>query len=107
MGDHPRLKQGPDYLARRGQQVDYFGIIVSGEAEVAFENPKIDNIKLGKGDTIGHMLASEWISGPVVHKYNIKATTHGTMIVIPLAEIKGDLRKFPEAVSIYRFNFII
>jgi len=44
------------------------------------------------------MLASEWVTGPVTHKYDIKAVTHGNMIVLPLNEIRGDLRKAPEAI---------
>jgi CRP-like cAMP-binding protein len=91
-----------DELTRQGDVIDYFGIIVHGEANVMFEHNAAKNLSIG--DTIGQCFAADFTEKDNnKHPYTISAKTSGMIAILPLSDIKSESRKNPEAV---RNNFI-
>jgi signal-transduction protein with cAMP-binding, CBS, and nucleotidyltransferase domain len=88
-------------LTNEGEPVDYFGIICHGTASVEFQDQSVK--KLSVGDTIGQCFTAEFTTTQNKHLYTIKTMTSGLIAVLPLGEIKSEIRKNPDAVSISDF----
>ena len=81
-----------------GDTIDYFGIIVHGTASVMFEHNAAKALSIG--DTIGQCYAAEFTDKEAnKHIYTIRAKTSGLLAILPLGDIKSEVRKNPEAVS--------
>ena len=86
-----------DDLVQQGDVIDYFGIIVHGQANVMFEHNAAKNLSIG--DTIGQCFAADFTEKDNnKHPYTISAKTSGMIAVLPLSDIKAESRKNPEAV---------
>ena len=84
-------------LTNEGETVDYFGIICHGTASVEFQDQSVK--KLSVGDTIGQCFTAEFTTEQSKHLYTIKTMTSGLIAVLPLGEIKSEIRKNPEAIG--------
>ena len=84
-------------LCREGEPIDYFGIICHGTANVIFKHNAVK--KLSVGDTIGQCFTAEFTTTQNKHLYTITTKTSGLIAVLPLGEVKSEIRKNPEAIS--------
>ena len=80
--------------------MEFLGIIIHGSAFVDSDSTKdFANLKeLKIGDLIGHNVVSEYTER-TEHWVSIKAKTYGLIAVLPLNELKIEVRRAPEAVS--------
>lgn len=85
-----------NYLCKKGEPVDFLGIVVHGTLFVEGETSNLKELKIG--DMIGHNVISEFTERPD-HPSTIKAKTDGLIAVMPAAEIKYEMRRVPDAVS--------
>jgi len=85
-----------DEICRKGDFVDYFGILVHGEAFITHEYKSMKTLKLGS--MIGFMAAADCTQRDQ-HPVTIVAKSDGIMAVLPFAEIKVESRKQPMEVS--------
>jgi CRP-like cAMP-binding protein len=82
-------------IVRAGEPVDFFGILIQGSAFVLIEHRNMKTLKIG--DMIGHMVASDFTSKEN-HPATVVATIDGLIAVLPFGELKGELRRAPDAV---------
>jgi hypothetical protein len=91
------LKMFPnDRLVRRGERVEWLGIVMSGNALVT-----VDFMKLGRltvGDMIGYMGTLK-LDGNETHKFDVIATTDGYLAVIFAEDIGNLSRKAPRMAT--------
>lgn len=80
---------------KAGDFIDYLGILVQGAAFVIIDDKNMKNLKLG--DMIGHMHAAD-LSTRETHLATVIASMDGLIACLPFGEIKGELRRAPEAV---------
>eukprot|EP00347_Sterkiella_histriomuscorum_P003182 403365276 len=86
-----------DQICKKGEDIDFYGLFLHGEAFVSIDNYKIKTLSIG--DMIGFMQLSEMVNSKegAKHKYDIIAETDGILAVLPFGEIKSESRKFPQA----------
>ncbi|CDW84841.1 UNKNOWN [Stylonychia lemnae] len=85
-----------DYIAKRNEEIDFFGIFLHGQAFVSLDLQKIKTMSIG--DMIGFMCVSELqvARDNTKHKYDIIAETDGILACLPFGEIKSESRKYPQ-----------
>ena len=77
--------------------IDFFGIICHGSAFITFNYANLKNLPVGS--MIGQMNAAEFTEREK-HLATIKASTDGILAVIPFGELKTEVRKSPQEVSL-------
>jgi len=91
------LKMFPnDRLVRRGEKVEWLGIILSGEALVTVEFLSLG--RLSVGDMIGYM-GSLKLEGNETHKFDVVTTVEGYLAVIFADDIGNLSRKVPRMAT--------
>ncbi len=85
-----------DYICKKGEDIDFFGIFLHGQAFVALEHERLKNLQIG--DMTGFMNVSEMTS-ELKSQYDIVAETDGIIAVLPFGEIKAESRRNPQPVS--------
>lgn len=83
-----------DYICKRGDEVDFFGLLIHGAVFASVEHQRFRTLQLG--DMIGFMSVSELTSSHK-HKYDVIAETDGILAVLPFGEIKSESRRSPAA----------
>ena len=86
-----------NYVCKRDEPVDFLAIVVHGSLFIEGETSNLKELKIG--DMIGHNVTSEFTER-ADHLATIKAKTDGLIAVLPLAEVKLEMRRSPDAVSI-------
>jgi len=82
-------------LVSKGEEVDWFGIIILGSCIVTADNVKVNT--LGIGDMIGYMKFSGMFDKPEneKHRFDIIGEDNGYLALIPFAELRSLFRRFP------------
>lgn len=83
-----------DYICKKGDDMDFFGIIIHGVAFASAEHQRFRSYNIG--DMLGFMAVSE-LSPSTKHKYDVIAESDGLIAVLPYGEIKSESRKNPIA----------
>ena len=86
-----------DFITKKGDEVDYFGIILHGTAFASVDHQRFRTLQIG--DMIGFMAVSE-LTAVMKHKYDVIAESDGIIALIPFGEIKSESRKNP--IACYR-----
>lgn len=87
------LKVQPnDRLVRRGEKVDWLGILLAGEALVSVELLKLGYLAVG--DMIGYMGTLK-LDGNETHKFDVSARSEGYLAVVFADDIANMPRKAP------------
>jgi hypothetical protein len=86
--------------------VEFLGIIINGSAYI--EGGERNLKELAIGDMIGHNVTSEFTELQD-HPVSVKAKSDGLIAILPLNEVKVEVRKAPDTVSLqvsdfYRFS---
>lgn len=82
-------------IAKNDDIVDFLGVIVHGSAFICFENKNFKELTIG--DMIGQNLAAEFTTREQ-HMCTVVAQSDGMIAVLPFGEIKGEIRRSPEAI---------
>lgn len=82
-------------MVSKGEEVDWFGIIILGSCIVTADNVKVNT--LGIGDMIGYMKFSGMFDKPEneKHRFDIIGEDNGYLALIPFAELRSLFRRFP------------
>ena len=81
-----------DQIQKKGEDVDFFAIVLHGSMFVAAQNMRLKTLSIG--DMIGFMNVSEMTTQNKA-KYDIVAESDGLIAVLPLGEIKVESRRYP------------
>lgn len=92
-----------DELTKKGDFVDYFGILLSGSAFVLMNDRNQKTMKIG--DTIGQAFAADFTQNEV-HACTIIASMDGLIAVIPFGELKT-LMKPPNSEAYFALMQLI
>ena len=79
-------------ICKKGDYIDFLGIIVYGSAFITFEHANMKTLSIGS--MIGQMVAADF-STKERHPATITAAVDGTMAVIAFGELKMEVRKNP------------
>lgn len=82
-------------IVRRGEAVEWFGIILYGSAIATLNDVKIASLDIGA--MIGYMALTE-IPGNERHHFDIRAESEGYMCFISFKEVRQLIRRIPQIV---------
>lgn len=92
-----------DELTKKGDFVDYFGIILAGSAFVLMNDRNQKTLKIG--DTIGQSFAADFTQNEI-HSCTIIASMEGLLAVVPFGEMKT-LMKPPNSEAYFALTQLI
>ena len=84
-----------DQIVKKGENVEFFGIIVHGTCFISHEYRPMKDLEIGT--MIGQMFTAEFTQIKQ-HLYNIEAKTDGIIALIPLANMSVEMRKNPKEI---------
>ena len=84
-------------LLKLTQLIDYFGLIVSGTANVMLDHLSVKT--LSTGDCIGQCYMADFSKTAENHRYTIRAASAGMIGILAIADIDTEAKKHPEGVS--------
>jgi len=85
-------KSRNDIILRREEDLDFFAILMRGRLFTRVEIRRLTTME--PGDMIGAMVLSD-LTEQSKARYDIVAESEGLLAILPIGEIKLDLRKFP------------
>lgn len=83
-------------ICKKGDYIDFFGIICHGSAFIEFEYKNLKTF--GIGSMIGQMNTADFTTREL-HLATIVAAADGIIAVLPFGELKTEVRKSPLEVS--------
>ena len=85
-------------ITKKGEPIDYFGIIVHGRAYICHDYKNMKTLEVG--DMIGYMNAADFTHREN-HLFTINAKTDGIIAILAFSELKAESRKSPKEVSLF------
>jgi hypothetical protein len=92
------LYRGDD-LTQKGKLIDYFGLIVSGTANVMLDHLAVKTLSVG--DCIGQCYMAGFSETADTHRYTIRAASSGMIGILAKGDIDVETQKHPDGVSTF------